>query len=110
MKRLFGVLMILGAFASANSQNSPDARRKILDLVNSRDFAAAVTEIQSLSKSDPTAFEANNYDYLLARMAESDGQLALAMANYQSVKNRGSVLSAYALAHMARIARSTGNL
>ncbi len=111
MKRLFGMSIILAVvFVSANSQNAPDVHRKILELVNSRVYAAAVTELQTLKTSDPKAFEANNYDYLLARMAESDGQLAVAMANYQSVKSRNSALSAYALGHMAQIARSTGNL
>ena len=111
MKRFFGLLMIIAAtFIDAASQNLTDARGKILDTVNSHDYAAAVSELQRLKASDPKSFAADDYDYLLARMAESDGQLALAMATYQSVKDRDSALRAYALLHMSRIARSTGNL
>ena len=111
MKRLFGVFIIITvAFVAAKPQNLTDFHRKILELVNAREYAAAVTQLQNFQKSDPQAFETNNYDYLLARTAESDGQLAVAMANYQSVKSRNSSLSAYALGHMSQIARSTGNL
>ena len=111
MKRLIGVLIIIAAaFITAKPQSLADVHRKILESVSSRDYAAAISELQNLKKSDPKVFEANNYDYLLARMAESDGRLAMAMANYQSVKSRDSALSAYALGHMSQIARSTGNL
>ncbi|MEP6850184.1 MAG: transglycosylase SLT domain-containing protein, partial [Acidobacteriota bacterium] len=55
-------------------------------------------------------FEANNYDYLLGRMAEKSGDLSQALANFQSVAARGSVLSPYARWHEAQAARSTGNL
>ena len=111
MKRFVGVLIIIAAaFFEARPQNVADLQRKILELVNSRNYPAAIAELQDLQKNDPKVFAVNDYDYLLARMAESDGQLALAMACYQNVAGRSSVLSAYALAHMARIARSTGNL
>ena len=103
-------MIIAATFIAAASQNLTDARRKILDTVNSHDYAATVNELQRLKASDPKSFAADDYDYLLARMAESDGQLALAMAAYQSVKDRDSALRAYALLHMSRIARSTGNL
>ena len=111
MKRAIGVFIIISAaFFTAKPQNLADIHRKIIELVASREYAAAVTELQSLKKSDPKAFDANNYDYLLARIAERDGQMAVAMANYQSVAARDSVLSAYALGHISQIARSTGNL
>ena len=111
MKRVFGILIVIAAaFVDTKPQSPADVHQKILELVSFRDYVSAITELQNLKNGDPKAFEANNYDYLLARMAESDGQLAIAMANYQSVKSRDSVLSAYALRHMSQIARSTGNL
>ncbi len=61
-------------------------------------------------RSDKKLFAANNYDYLLARMAEKRGDMALAMAKYQSVVNRKSTLSEYAKWHLSQIARSSGNL
>ena len=53
---------------------------------------------------------AGDYDYLLGRMAEADGQVAVAMSSYQQAAAHGSILRPYALAHMSQIARSTGNL
>ena len=111
MKRHFGLLIIIAAaFITVKPQNIADAHRKILELVSSREYSAAITELQKLKKDDPKLFDLNSYDYLLARVAESDGQLAMAMANYQSVSHRDSVLRVYALRHMSQIARSTGNL
>jgi soluble lytic murein transglycosylase len=83
---------------------------KIMRAVEQRNYPLAAAELDNLKKSDPKIFEVNNYDYLLARMAEKKGDYAAAMANYQSVANRNSVLKEYALWHLARIARSSGNL
>jgi len=50
-----------------------------------------------------------NQDYLLGRKAETAGDFAAAMANYQAVIARNSVLKEYALWHLAKIARATGD-
>jgi soluble lytic murein transglycosylase len=78
--------------------------------VQDRDYPAAVVALQKLDTADSKSFELNNFDYLLARMAEKAGDIALAMANYQRVVRRGSVLEPYALKHLSEIARDTGNL
>lgn len=50
-----------------------------------------------------------NQDYALGRKAESAGDIAAATANYQAVVTRNSILKEYALWHLARLARATGD-
>jgi soluble lytic murein transglycosylase len=75
-----------------------------------RDYKAAITELQNLRQSDRKVFQANNYDYLLARIAEKSGNISLATASYQSAIKRNSVLKEYSLWHLSQIMRSSGNL
>ena len=56
----------------------------------------------------PAAAQAN--DYLLGRNAERTGDLAGAAARYQAIAASDSKLKEYALWHLAKIARSTGDL
>jgi soluble lytic murein transglycosylase len=56
----------------------------------------------------PAAAQAN--DYLLGRNAERTGDLATATARYQAIASSDSRLKEYALWHLAKIARSTGDL
>ena len=53
---------------------------------------------------------AQNQDYLLARKAERAGDVAAATANYQAVVARNSMLKEYAVWHLAKLARATGDL
>ena len=48
--------------------------------------------------------------YLLGRNAERTGDIAGATAHYQAIASSDSVLREYALWHLAKIARSTGDL
>lgn len=107
MKKLVLVLLILIISQTFFAQ---DIHSKIKTAVENREYQTAISELQTLEKSDKKLFTLNNYDYLLARMAEKHGDFALAMANYQAAVNRKSILSEYALYHLAEIARSTGNL
>jgi len=100
---LFFLIFALGAAAQ-------DFHQKIRAAVETRDYATAVSELENLARADKKTFELNNYDYLLARMAEKRGDFAAAAANYQTVVKRSSVLSEYALWHLSQIARSSGNL
>jgi soluble lytic murein transglycosylase len=70
----------------------------------------ALDELISLKTTDTRAFELNNYDYLLARLFEAAADRAAATSTYQSVVTRRSLLTQYALWHLAQIARSTGDL
>lgn len=102
------VLLFLPVYLFAQDLFNFD--QKIRTAVDNRDFLIAIAELEAFEKSDPKIFELNNYDYLLGRMAERTGNTAAAMANYQRVVKRNSILKEYALAHLAQIARSTGNL
>ncbi len=105
----FLVLPLLFIFALSGTipANIPDT---IKQSVEAREYAAAIAELQKLKTGDEKAFTDGDYDYLLARMAEANGDLTLAMTSYQAVASRDSVLSSYALKHLSQIARSTGNL
>ena len=109
MKKLVFLIFLIFA-ASVSAQNPNETHKKILDLVDGRDYNRAISELQNLRQTDKKIFELNNYDYLLARLAEKQGDFAVASANFQAVVARNSVLTEYALWHLSQIARSTGNL
>ncbi len=92
------------------SQNSNENHSKIKTFVEQKDYSSAIKELKTLQKNSPKVFNANNYDYLLARFAEKQGDFATATANYQSVINRNSILKEYALWHLSQVMRSSGNL
>ena len=102
------LLLFFPAFLSA--QDFQATQQKIKTAVERRDYKTALSELQNLEKSAPEVFRLNNYDYLLARMAEKHGDFALAVAYYQAVAARSSVLKEYALWHQSQIARASGNL
>jgi len=108
LPKLFLFLFLFSFTAAA--QSLTETRSKIRGAVENKDYAAAIAELQNLERAEKKIFTLNNYDYLLARMAESEGDFAVATANYQAVVERNSVLSEYALRHLAQIFRSSGNL
>ena len=111
MYRVFlTILFILCSGFNIFSQDLNEIHKKIRQAVDERQYSAAISELRSLQSSDPKAFSINNYDYLLARMAEAADDPATAMVNYQAVTARDSILKAYALFHIARLVREGGNL
>jgi soluble lytic murein transglycosylase len=110
MKKFFFLLIVSIFTLNVSPQSREEIHSKILDAVEGRNYTAAIGELKTLEKSDKKVFRVNNYDYLLARLAEKSGDLAMAMANYQAVVERNSILSEYALRHLAEIARVSGNL
>ncbi len=95
---------------SALAQSFSETHEKILDFAAKRDYRTAANLLENLKKTDEKVFALNNFDYLQARIAEKQGDFAAAMANYQTVADRDSILKEYALWHLANIARSSGNL
>ncbi|MCB1024706.1 MAG: transglycosylase SLT domain-containing protein [Acidobacteria bacterium] len=70
----------------------------------------SIVEVESIGRRDPKEFSVNNYDYLLARLYEKQGDFAKAAANFQAVAARDSVLKEYALWHLSQLMRNSGNL
>ncbi len=110
MKSLPGIALILLSALAFYSQTPEELNARIHTAVESRRYADALGELNSLEKKHPEIFEHNNYDYLFARLSEQNDDIAAAIGRYQAVVAHDSVLREYALFHLAGIARSTGNL
>ncbi|MBA3512809.1 MAG: transglycosylase SLT domain-containing protein [Pyrinomonadaceae bacterium] len=106
----FGVGVTLLATFSALGQTPQERHTRIRSAMDAGDVKAALADINSLRDSDSEILKLNNYDYLLGRLQEKTGGFAEANASYQSVVARQSVLSQYALWHLARLTRATGDL
>lgn len=91
-------------------QTPQERHTRVRSAMDVGDAKAAIAELQSLRDSKSEILTANNYDYLLGRLQEKIGDSAGAVANYQSVITRQSQLSQYALWHLARLNRATGDL
>jgi soluble lytic murein transglycosylase len=103
-------LLLFFSGQTLNAQTTRERHDRVRAAVEGGDYAAAVTELQSLRSAEPTTFTLNNYDYLLARLSERRGDATTATANYQKVVTRNSLLTQYALWHLAELARATGDL
>jgi soluble lytic murein transglycosylase len=103
-------LLLLFSGQTLNAQTTRERHEHVRAAIEGGDYAAAVTELLSLRSAEPTTFTLNNYDYLLARLSERRGDATTATANYQKVAARNSLLTQYALWHLAELARSTGDL
>ncbi len=109
MKRTLTICVLLAsAFSVAVFSQDPAARVRLAS--ERGDFQTAVTELATLRQTDRKLFELNNYDYLLGRLQERRDDMSAAAAMFQSVVARRSVLKPYALWHLSRIARASGNL
>lgn len=95
---------------SAYAQTPRERHERIRTAVDGQNLIVAINELQAWRGSQPDVFALNNYDYLLARLAERTGDRATAAVNYQRVAARNSLLSEYAIWHLAQFARMTGNL
>jgi soluble lytic murein transglycosylase len=108
LKNLFFLFLLQTSIVGA--QNLSDGHLKIRSALADHDYASAFDELQNLRRADAKIFAANNYDYLLARVAEKRRDAATAAVFYQSVVRRNSPLKAYALWHLAKLMRASGNL
>jgi soluble lytic murein transglycosylase len=102
-----GAIALLAAWApAALAAEGLDSVRAAVTAGRTADAIAALAGMES---ADPAVFRANNYDYLLGRLLERNGDLAAATARYTDVIDRGSNLSEYALWRLAGIARLEGD-
>ncbi len=110
-RRALPLLILLFLSTTAAIAQSPRERHdRIRSAMERQDIASAVADLHTWRLAEPQVFAVNNYDYLLARLSERNGDRATAAVNYQRVVARNSMLGQYALWHLAQFARMTGNL
>lgn len=105
-------LLLIGFWFSMQivyAQTPAERYQFIRNSLENRDWTAAAISLQDFRQFEPKLFGINNFDYLLARTAERRQDLATAIVFYQNVVKRGSILSEYALWHLASIARGMNN-
>ena len=112
--RFLSVVIFLTAILQVTSQVtvaqiSLQTHNAIRARYDAADFTGTESLLREVLSKQPELFARNNYDYLLARVYESQGKLTEAREVYRQVISRKSVLSAYATWHLAELARSQGN-
>src|ERR1044071_103286 len=106
LRLLTVVFFLLILFApAARAQNLQARAGEIRAAMDTRDFERAEQLVRDLRAADSAGFARNNYDYLLARLLERRGARAEAAALYLGLLSRNSLVSEYALWHLAEIAR-----
>src|SRR5690349_9828089 len=110
MQRFLFLLLFVFSYNAISAQVSIESHTRIRNALAERSYLLVANDLRDIESKDPARYKANNYDYLSGRISESTGDTAAAMAAYQSVVNRNSVLKPYALWHLARLARTSGNL
>ncbi len=95
---------------SVKAQTVQDRHQQIRAAMEARDLPQSIQQLRALQNAEPRLFAINNYDYLLARLSEQNGDNAVAQANYQAVLVRNSALAGHAQWHLAQLARSSGDL
>src|SRR4051812_5637595 len=109
--KLAGIISsVLAAAIACSAQSMAVEIDKLRQDLTDRNYEAAAAELRDLASSRKEYFESNDLDYLLARTQEKTGDTSAAIANFESVRRRDSVLRSYALWHLAAISRSSGNL
>ncbi|HUK89291.1 MAG TPA: tetratricopeptide repeat protein [Blastocatellia bacterium] len=107
---LLSLIFIIGITTAAAGQGLADRASQIRAAMDARDFDRAEQLVRDVKKTAEKSFLENNYDYLLARLCERRGLFSEADSLYSASISRGSIVSAYALWHLALIARQSGDL
>lgn len=102
--------LLIAFVLTANAQDIQTRANQIRATMDARDFERTEQLVRELRRSDPSAFTTNNYDYLLARLAERRGAHAEASSLYNALLGRNSILAQYALNRLAGLARLSGDL
>ncbi len=103
-------LVLFGIPAGANSQTLESRANEIRTAMDARDFVRAETLVREFRTAEPAAFTRNSYDYLLARLLDRRGARSEASSIYLTLSERGSILSQYALWHLALLSKDSGDL
>lgn len=110
MRIFLFLFLVLVQGVLALSQDRGDFHARVNTSLAEHNYAVVIEELIKFRDDQPDQFEANNYDYLLARVLELSGDQASAMRGYHSVSTRSSVLRPYALWHLSQLSRTSGNL
>ncbi len=102
------VFLLLAIFAFG--QTAAQRFHTVRESVQRHDYAKALEELKMIESQYSAAFQANDLDYLTARLSQRIGDIGQAPAYFQKVRARNSVLREYATWHLAAIARESGNL
>jgi tetratricopeptide (TPR) repeat protein len=97
-------------FFTAAAQTPQANHQQLRSAIDAGNFSAALAQLRALHSTNPLLFDANNYDYLLARLQERTGDVAGAANTYQANIARRSLLTEYSLWHLAQISRASGDL
>ena len=96
-------LLCLVLFATfAKGQNNHTVGQ-IQEAVANSDWSKAQTLVESLKKSDTSAFRSGEYDYLLGRLFDKQSNTSEAVSRFTVVASAEFVLSDYALWHLAQL-------
>lgn len=111
LRALVAALFLIVVSAPVSEAQDTETRaNSIRAAMDGRDFSRAEQLVRQLRQDSPSAFTANNYDYLLARLCERRGASAEAASLYTALLGRKSVLAQYALNRLAGLARRSGDL
>ena len=109
MIRNFFVLIFLSlTFTSACQAQTPITAQRHAELraaMDRNDLVSAEKILRELQTKHSQSFVKNNYDYLLARILDRQGNGKEAAPAYQKVISRNSIFAGYALGHLAEISR-----
>ena len=104
------LVAMFGEHSRCQAQTLQAKANEIRAAMDARDFQRAEALVRQLRTEDATGFTANNYEYLLARLLERRGARSEAAALYQGLAGRSTILTQYALWHLALIARESSDL
>lgn len=112
--QVFLLAVILATFiptiAADNLEVWANRHQNIVTQMTQRDYTKVVEQLSDLRTKDSEIFRVNNYEYLLARVLETQGNLKAAAQSYNNIINQNSSLSEYARRHLAQIARKQQDL
>ncbi len=110
MKYLFLLASLFALAPAYYPQTADELQASIRSAAEQERHSDALAALRDLEQKYPRSFTANDFDYLAARISERSGDLAAASAWFLANIKRGSILTPYALFHLAAIARASGNL
>ncbi len=106
---LLALITLISFGTLAKGQNNHTVSQ-IREAVARNEWSKAQSLVESLKKADPNAFLSGEYDYLLGRLFEKQSRQGEAVGHFAVAASSDYALSDYALWHLARLARTSGDL